>query len=94
MARDIDLYIDSAFCGFWPIDKIEEHFLEYSGKAEELAKKIDWDEIVLYAVFFYNPDSEAMISADFMLLRMDYTRYTELSSKVSDNCRMFFKRNF
>ncbi|MBQ8296185.1 MAG: hypothetical protein IJX77_00200 [Ruminococcus sp.] len=93
MARDIDLYINSSFCGFWPLDKIEEYFLEYSQKAEALSEYIDWDEIILYAVLCYDGDKQTFLSADFMLIRMDYSRYIELNSKISGNCRMFFKRN-
>lgn len=94
MAHDIDLYINSKFCGFWPLDKIEEYFQEYSQKAAELAEYIDWDEIILYAVLSYDEEKQTFISADFMLLRMDYSKYAALNDKVSKNCRMFFKRNY
>ncbi len=93
MAHDIDLYINSSFCGFWELDKIEEYFEEYSAKADRLAEYIDWDEIVLYAVLSYDGEKQTIISADFMLLRMDYSRYVNLTSKLSPDCRLFFKRN-
>lgn len=93
MARDIDLYINSSYCGFWPLDKIEEHFEEYSAKAQHLSEYIDWDEIVLFAVFSYDGEKQTIISADFMLLRMDYSRYVKLTEKLSGDCRLFFRRN-
>lgn len=94
MARDIELYIDSVYCGSWPLSKIEEYFCEYSRKADNMAEYIDWDEVVLYAVFSYDGEKQTFLSADFMLLRMDYSRYTELCSKISKDCRLFFKRNY
>lgn len=93
MARDIDLYINSVYCGFWPLNKIEEYFSEYSQKAASLAEYIDWDEVILYAVFSYDDEKQTFISADFMLIRMDYRRYVELNDKISKNCRMFFVQN-
>lgn len=93
MARDIDLYINSTYCGSWPLAKIEEYFSEYSRKADDMAEYIDWDEIVLYAVFSYDGEKQTFISADFMLLRMDYSRYVALNDTISKNCRMFFKKN-
>ena len=74
MARDIDLYINSAYCGFWPLSKIEEYFEEYYSEAAARAEYIDWDEIILYAVLCYDEEKQTLISADFMMLRMDYSR--------------------
>ena len=44
MAQDIDLYIDSKYAGFFPLEEIEERFEEYEAEAYELSRIIDWDE--------------------------------------------------
>lgn len=93
MTFETNLYFDMQFCGFHPFDDIEEHLAEYQQKAEELAKIIDWDEVVLYAIFLYDSESHACISADFMLLRLDYSRYLRLCKKISPDCRLYIKRN-
>lgn len=93
MARDIDLYLNCAFCGCWPLDKIEEYFSEYREKAAELADDIDWDEIILYAIYSYDGEKGTFLSADFMLLRMDNLRYTQLCDRISPDCRLFVMRN-
>lgn len=93
METDIDVYFNSIYCGFQDIDKIEEYFEEYYMDALELAEIIDWDEIVLFAIFDYDGESQALISADFMKIRMNYDRYTELENKLSKDCRLFFVRN-
>lgn len=93
MSNDIDLYIDSVYCGFWELSKIEEYFDEYYSKAHDYARQIDWDEIILYAVLCFDGEKQTFISADFMLLRMEYERYIELCDKLSKNCRLFFVSN-
>ncbi len=93
MAKDIDLYMDTKYCGFYPLETIEEYLDEYSRKAAEMARLADWDEIILYAILAYDHDTGGILSADFMLLRMPFERYAELGRVVSDDCRMFYKRN-
>lgn len=93
MNYDSDLYIRSEFQGFFPIDVIEAHFTEYRSAAEELSLKLDWDEVLLYAVYQYDPKGNALVSADFMLLRIPYERYAELAEKLSPTCRLFFLRS-
>ncbi|MBQ8961048.1 MAG: hypothetical protein IJ071_07510 [Ruminococcus sp.] len=93
MANDIDLYINSQYSGFFPLSEIEERFEEYEAEAYELARIIDWDEVILYAIFSYDEESQAILSADLMLLRMPYEVYRELYLKLSKNCRLFFLRN-
>lgn len=93
MGNDIDLYLNSVYCGFQCLDKIQELFEEYRNEAIEMAEIIDWDEIVLFAIFGYDNETEAFISADFMKIRMNYDRYVRLVDKLSDNCRFFFVRN-
>lgn len=93
MAKDIDLYIDMQYCGFHSLTTIEEYFDEYSEKATEMSSYTDWDEIILYAILAYDHYTGRMLSADFMLLRMPYEKYVKLCRVVSDDCRMFFKKN-
>ena len=90
---DIDLYIDSVYFGFFPIETIEEYRLEYYEKAAEKAKLLDWDEVVLYAIYSYDEATQGFISAEFTCLRMNFTRYAELCSKISKNCRLFCLKN-
>ena len=89
---DIELYIDSKYAGFHRIEKIDSMYREYEQAAEEIVPTLDDDEIVLYGIFRFAPDSERFISADFMTLRMPYTTYLETYSKMIPGCRMFFKR--
>lgn len=93
MTREIDLYINSRYCGFFPLDTVEEYFSEYEERACQLAEYIDWDEVVLYAIFSYDGEKQTFISADFMTLRLDYDRYAELCKNLSPDCRLFIKRN-
>ncbi len=93
MAKDIDLYMNTKYCGFYPLGTIEEYFDEYSRKADEMARFIDWDEIILYAILAYDHYTGGILSADFMLLRMPFKRYAELGRIVSEDCRMFYKKS-
>lgn len=93
MNRDIDLYLSSEFNGRWEIDVIEDYFAEYEQLAEKAAENIDWDEVILYAIFAYDGEHQTIISADFMLLRIDTRRYEKLCRKLSSDCRLFIKKN-
>lgn len=93
MDYDIDLYIESSYAGFFPLDQIEERFSEYEQAAAELSRMIDWDEVILYAIYSYDQELQSILSADFMLLRMSYETYRSLYLKLSKNCRLFFVRN-
>jgi len=93
MYRDISLYHDQQFIGWYPLETIEEDFAEYRRSAEKLAEEIDWDECIVYSIFRYNGETQTIISADFMLLRMPYRRYLKLFSELSRDCRIFFIRN-
>ena len=92
MAAYIDIYKNSKYCGYTDISQIDEYLSEYEQNAAELLKELDWDEVVLYAIYSYSEDN-SFISADFMQLRLPYSRYLELASKISDRCRLFFKSN-
>lgn len=91
MARDIDLFLDGCYRGFFTLDAIEEYFAEYSRNAAEMAENIDWDEVILFAVYYY--DDEYLISAELMTLKMNYNTYLELCGKISGCCRVFCIRN-
>ncbi len=90
---DIDLYIETVYHGFFPLEDILERYNEYYYQALETAKLLDWDEVVLYAIFAYNVETQGFVAADFMCLRMTYKRYVMLCSKISKNCRVFCLRN-
>ena len=90
---DIDLYINSVYHGFHPIEIIENYRFEYFLKAVKKAYTIDWDEVVLYAIYSYDAETQGFISADFMCLRMTYERYVQLCSGISKNCRLFCLKN-
>ena len=91
MARDINLYINSLFRGSFELEHIEKLFSQYESKALFLSEFIEWDEVILYAVLQF--EDNKFISADFMLHRMPYNKYYELCRVISDDCRIFFKRN-
>ncbi|MCR5111810.1 MAG: hypothetical protein K6B38_13060 [Ruminococcus sp.] len=90
---DIDIYIDSVYYGFHPIETVEDYFKEYRRIAAEKVRKIDWDEVILYAIYSYDETTQGFISAEFMCLRMNFSRYTELCSKISKTCRLFCLKN-
>ena len=54
---DIDLYINSVYHGFHPIEVIENYRFEYFLKAVKKAYTIDWDEVVLYAIYSYDAET-------------------------------------
>lgn len=93
MANDIQMYINSVFCGFWELDVIEEFFDDFHKNALQLSKIIDWDEIILFAIYNYDSEKQALISADFMNIRMNYDRYVMLANALSNDCRLFFVSN-
>lgn len=92
-AMDVHLYLDSNYYGSFPIDRIEAYFSRYEQNAELIRNMLDWDEVLLYAVYVYSKDNEMLLSAEFMLMRIRYDRFAKLCSTLSDNCRLFFKRN-
>lgn len=93
MARFVDIYRNSHYCGFTDIESLNEQFLKFEKNAEKILDYIDWDEIVLYAVYKYDNKSNSLISADFMMLRMNKEKYINLEKKISPYCRLFFKEN-
>lgn len=90
--RDIDLYIDSKYAGFQRLETIEEYFEEYKALAEEKAKITPWDSVVLYAIFEYDRDSGAFLSANFMVLEIPEKMYADLYMKIKGRTRPFFMK--
>lgn len=90
---DIDLYINSVYNGFHSIETIENLRCQFYENALKKAKMIDWDEVILYAIYSYDESTQGFISADFMCLRMNFMRYSELCSKISRTCRLFCLKN-
>ncbi len=89
---DIELYIDSVYCGFYPIEVIKDYTIEYYLKARSLCADANTDDIVIYAIFSYEPKTQRFFSANFMTLTVPYDRYVQLCSKISKNNRIFFAR--
>lgn len=86
---DVELYIDSKFQGFFPRDVIEERFESAREKAESMLPELEWDDVVLYAIFAYDEETEALISADLMCLCLSRYEYAKLYRKISKSCRLF-----
>lgn len=89
----IEIYTDFVYRGFWQYNKIEQLMRKYSHEAAEMSNQIENNEIILYAILGFDKKSHALLTADFMLLRMDYEQYAELANKIHKNCRLFFKTN-
>ena len=94
MDIDIDLYIDSVYNGFFPIEDIEERIEEFRELAEEAAKDANDDEIIVYAVFKYEQDSEKIVYANLMTEKLTYQEYVEICQSDDEYKRYFFiKKN-
>lgn len=89
---DIELYIDSKYCGFFPIETIKSYTLDYFHRAKSVSDNLSENEVVIYAIFSYEPKTNRFCSADFMTLALPYERYIKLCSKISGNNRIFFTR--
>lgn len=90
---DTDLYVRGEYLGFYSVWTIDRFMTIYRKLAMSKVEEIDHDEVLLYAVYYYGPDTRKLISAEFMNLRMDFDRYSELCSKISANCRLFCLKN-
>jgi len=75
------------------IDTVDEQLIAFRHRADTLRSYIDWDEIILYAIYSYDDDN-ALVSADFMLVRMTYEKYVRFISTINQNCRPFFIGNY
>lgn len=89
---DVDLYIDSVYCGFYPLEYIENRVAEYRQLAEEAAGEIDDGDVIVYAVFKYENDSEKIIYANLMTAKMTYQEYAEICQSDTEYRRYFFIR--
>jgi len=89
---DIDLYVDRVYYGFYPITAIEERFAEQRRLAEELAEDIDRNDVIVYAIFNYEEDSERIVSLELMTERVSYDDYVRSYQSFSGYCRAFFVR--
>ena len=93
MYNDIVVYKNSRLLGLFPEKLVEDMLYEYRYSALQMAQHIEWDEIILYAICQYIPETQTTLSADLMLLRMPYRRYLEMYSTLSKDCRLFFVRS-
>ena len=87
---DIDLYIDSVYSGFFTIKDIEKRIQEFRKLAEEAIKDANDDEIIVYAVFKYEKNSEKMVYANLMTEKITYQEYVGICKSDKDYRRYFF----
>jgi hypothetical protein len=87
---DIDLYVDSIYNGFFPMDVIEEFFEEHKQEAEEMLTDANDGEIIVYAVIKYEQDSEKIIYVNLMTEKMSYQKYVEICESDDEYRRYFF----
>lgn len=90
---DIDLYIDFVYHGFYTLDYIEERFDEYHAAAQEAAKGLADDEVILYAIYAFDENSQRFLYANFMTMKLKLEQYTKACEKLSKHCRLFCIRN-
>ncbi|MBQ6252728.1 hypothetical protein [Ruminococcus sp.] len=89
MDTDIDLYIDFIYHGFYKLADIEERFDEYQAMAAEAAKDIGDDEVILFAIYAFDEDTQRFIYANFMLKRLTLEHYARVCERLSKFCRLF-----
>ena len=90
---DIDLYIDSVYHGFYSLADIESRFEEYRCIAEEAAKDISDDEVILYALYAFDDNTQRFLYANFMIKKLKLMHYADVCSKLSHFCRLFCTGN-
>ncbi|MBR5683645.1 MAG: hypothetical protein IKW96_10320 [Ruminococcus sp.] len=90
---DIDLYIDSVYHGFYRLADIEARFEEYRSIAEEAAKDISDDEVILYAVYAFDEKTQRFLYANFMIKKLKLAHYAGVCGKLSHFCRLFCTGN-
>jgi hypothetical protein len=86
---DIDLYIDFVYHGFYRLDDIEERFDEYRLMAEEQADSLKDDEVILFAIYGFEEETERFIYANFILRRIKLDHYARVCERLSKRCRLF-----
>lgn len=92
MTSEINLYEDSHYIGFYPVDYVDIFFEQYEEYAYDLAERLSRDSVVLFAVYEYYPENQAVYSADFMMYTMPYELYAEFASAMMTTSRLFFMR--
>ncbi len=92
MNTDIELYVNSELQGFYPINVIEKYFSIAEQTAEETIRSIEWDQIVLYAIFAYDPKTGAILSANMMCICLTKEEFQKLYPKFPKSCRLFTLR--
>lgn len=86
---DIDLYIDFIYHGFYKLDDIEERFREYHSMALEASSELADDEVMLFAIYGFDEETEQFIYANFMLRRLKLDHYAMICQRLSKFCRLF-----
>lgn len=86
---DIDLYIDFVYHGFYRLDDIEERFDEYHAMAVEASEHLADDEIILFAIYAFDEETERFIYANFMLRKLRSEDYARVCERLSKFCRLF-----
>ncbi len=86
---DIDLYIDFVYHGFYRLDDIEERFDEYRSMAIERSSDLEDDEVILFAIYGFEEETERFIYANFMLRRLKRDQYARVCERLSKLCRLF-----
>lgn len=92
MHSEINIYENSRYLGFYSPDRVYAFFEFYEKYAGSLADQIYSDEVVLYAVFDYYPESQNVYSADFLILTIPYADYFRIALTMLQNSRLFFMR--
>ena len=86
---DIDLYIDFVYHGFYRLDDIEERFNEYSLMAQEAAADLAEDEIILFAIYAFDEETQRFLYANFMMRKLKLDHYARVCERLSKFCRLF-----
>lgn len=86
---DIDLYIDFIYHGFYRLDYIEERFAEYESIAQQAADSLASDEVLLFAIYAFDAETQQFLYANFMLRKLKLDHYARVCERLSKFCRLF-----
>ena len=87
---DIDVYVDFVYHGFFPLDNVEERFSEQQKAAKTVAEELGENEVLIYAIYTYDQESERIISVNFVTLLMSYEEYRDYCQSGDAYRRFFF----
>jgi len=87
---DIDVYVDFVYHGFFTLDNVEERFSEQQKAAEAIADELAEDEVLIYAIYTYDDESERVLSVNFVSLLMSYDEYISYYRSDPSYRRFFF----